>query len=723
MTPGCRSGRGRQPRFRITAVLAGVLASWPALAQDHEDAPGATVSTRVMKIEPSSDRRSAGVPVLEVPFAIRADEEPTGARVELEFAGHLASVAAAEVVVNDEPTIVRAVAGSKATVAVDPEVLGARNLLAVRWLDEAGRALADRGAWDALASLRLEIDTRPSALPNDLALLPLPFIDAGVDTGATVGIVIPPPATPARARLAALVASWIALDAPIPVTFTAHVGEIPDGRAVVLVDDEEQAARLGMAPLGGPLARMADHPAHPGSNVKLLVVGGRTGEELRVAVESLAGRSERVVGPEVRLRPSPPKGAAPPYSAPRWLPSGRPVRFRDFPLGGTPAHDGATSATLPVRFRVAPDLAIWPAEAVVVDLGWSERLPAGVAAPRLDVELNGHFLATLPPPSGPDEATRWVRLRMPRENIRGYNELLVHVSYPDASGSRAGSRTAASARVAVSGDSVLHLEGLGHFATLPDVALFAFDGYPFTRIPDLGETAIVLPRSPSSSELSATLTLVAQFAQITGRAGSGAAFVTAGARDDALAGKDLLVIGAAADEPPISRWQARWPLEVTAGRRVQGPTGSRRWLELTAGLGQVIDRRRAEIVLEHAREVGIVMGTESPLTPHRCVVAVKSAPGSSLPSFREFLGYAESRSLTGNDLLLLSGGRRWMFRIGSPFTRGQLEPFDQVRWFLADHWLLLLPVLLLGVAVLGGEASRAIGHRMRERLAIGGGER
>ena len=146
-------------------------------------------------------------------------------------------------------------------------------------------------------------------------------------------------------------------------------------------------------------------------------------------------------------------------------------------------------------------------------------------------------------------------------------------------------------------------------------------------------------------------------------------------------------------------------------------------LELTAGLGQVIDRRRAEIVLEHAREVGIVMGTESPLTPHRCVVAVKSAPGSSLPSFREFLGYAESRSLTGNDLLLLSGGRRWMFRIGSPFTRGQLEPWDHVRWFLADHWLLLLPVLLLGVAVLGGEASRAIGHRMRERLAIGGGER
>jgi cellulose synthase subunit len=715
--------RGGRTRLRIGALVAGALAVWPTLAQDRAEAPRPAASTRVIRVAPDTLRRAAGATALELPFAIRADEEPTGARVALELTGptpRVSRVAAVEIAVNDDPSIVKATPGGVVAITVAPEVLGARNLLAVRLLDDAGDAVADQGAWSALASIRLEVDTRPSALPNDLALLPLPFIDAGVDAEATIAIAIPPPVTSERARLAALMASWLALDAPVPVSFTAHVGEVPDSRAVVLVEGEEQAAHLGLAPLGGPFVRMADHPAHPESNVKLLVVGGRSDAELRVAVESLVARSERVVGSEVRLRPSPVEAPAPPYAAPRWLPSGRPVPFRDFPLGGTPVHDGATSATLPVRFRVAPDLAIWPADAVAVDLGWSERLPAGVAAPRLDVELNGRFLTTLPPPAGPGEGSRRVRLRIPREDLRGFNELLVHVRYPEATGRSADSRAAASARVAISGDSVLHLERLGHFAALPDVALFVDDGYPFTRIPDLGETAIVLPRAPTSSELSATLTLAAHFAQITGRAGSRAAFVTAGAREEELAGKDVLVIGAAADQPPVSRWRGRWPLDLAAGRRVQPPTGRRRWLELTGGLGQALDRRRAELVLERAGEVGAVIGAESPLSPHRSVVVVRSTPGSGLPPFREFLGYAESRSLSGNDLLLLSGGRRWMFRVGAPFTRGHLEPWDLVRWYLAEHWLLLLPLLLLGVALLGGAAARAIGHRMRERLAIAG---
>ena len=63
---------------------------------------------------------------------------------------------------------------------------------------------AQRGAWGELASMVLYLDTTPSVLPNDLALLPLPFIDRGLDTEATIPIALPAPATPERARLAAL---------------------------------------------------------------------------------------------------------------------------------------------------------------------------------------------------------------------------------------------------------------------------------------------------------------------------------------------------------------------------------------------------------------------------------------------------------------------------------------------------------------------------------------
>jgi hypothetical protein len=397
------------------------------------------------------------------------------------------------------------------------------------------------------------------------------------------------------------------------------------------------------------------------------------------------------------------------------------VSFRDYPLGGTPAHDGATPATLAVRFRIAPDLSIWPADSVTMDLGWSERLPPGVPAPRLDVELNGYFLTTLPPATEPGEHVRWARIRIVREHLRGFNQLLVHVTYPDAlDGASPGPGDGT--RVAISGDSTVHLERLGHFATLPDVALFTYDGFPFTRVPDLGETAVVLPSPASASEVSTAVTVLAQFAQITGRAGTRARFLDAGAPDEALVGKDLLLVGTPADNGLLARWRAHWPLDLAgAPARIQAPPGSRPWLELAGGLGTILDRRRAEAVLGRAGPVSAVMGIESPLSPGRSAVAVTGS-GARLPPFREFLGYAQTRNLSGDDLLLLSGGQRWGFRIGPSFATGRHSPWDRVRWFLANHWLLLLPVAASGAAVLALITARALDARMRERLAYTEGD-
>ena len=83
--------------------------------------------------------------------------------------------------------------------------------------------------------------------------------------------------------------------------------------------------------------------------------------------------------------------------------------------------------------------------------------------------MNGDFVATLP-----DRDQGRARLRIPRDHLRGFNELLVHVHYPDpdpCAGAALPPSGSEPPRVEIASDSVLHVEGLSHFANLPDVML------------------------------------------------------------------------------------------------------------------------------------------------------------------------------------------------------------------------------------------------------------
>ena len=69
---------------------------------------------------------------------------------------------------------------------------------------------------------------------------------------------------------------------------------------------------------------------------------------------------------------------------------------------------------------------------------------------------------------------------------------------------------------AVLKDSYLDIQGIPHWATLPNLEIFANAGYPFTRRADLSDTAVVLPDTPSAEEIETYLTFMGHFGAQTG---------------------------------------------------------------------------------------------------------------------------------------------------------------------------------------------------------------
>src|SRR5205085_11464061 len=222
--------RRADPERSVTALLAVLLA------------------TRLLELGPTRAQRESAAPGLEFPFAARADEELTGATVRLT----VEEMEKLEVLVNDEPVAVLSGVSGTREVPVPKELLAERNSLGLRLKGADGSCAARPGAWRALKSVAVAVEADPTPLPDDLALLPLPFFDRGYDTDATVPIAF---AATDEAPLAALAASWFAVDAPIPLTFEAHVGSLPDSRALVLVAGALEAARFGLPPPSGPSVR------------------------------------------------------------------------------------------------------------------------------------------------------------------------------------------------------------------------------------------------------------------------------------------------------------------------------------------------------------------------------------------------------------------------------------------------------------------------------------
>ena len=679
-------------------------------------------------------------------FGVRADEVVTDARLSLNGAmspALIPELSAVTVTLNEQYVgTIQAERDRPAfgplEMPVNPVFFQDRNRLNFRFTGRYTQECNDplSGLLWATVSDRSTLTLTIARLPpqRDLARLPLPFFDENIRRRLVLPFVLPAEPGNELLRAAAIVASWFGNQTSFRGASFPVANEVPaEGNAVLMASPRDLPDGLQLPPLSGPTLLEVANPNDPLGS--LLVVTGRTPAETVAAAGALALGARMLSGSVAGVQP-PEVAPRRPYDAPHWIPTDREVRFGELVDAADLQGTGYVPGAFHVPFRTAPDLYTWRRRPYTAGIDF--RAPPGpvidLGPSRLDVAINGLFLrsVSLAPAEGLlDWAGRQLGFAVPQHRaatplppwtVFGQNDLQL---YFDARPLHRGDCTAIpqDVRMSVDPDSTLDLTNAYHFTALPNLAFFVDSGFPFTRLADLSETAVVLPDRPGTVELSAFLGLMGRIGALTGYPVLRLEVLRPA---EAAAGpdKDLLLIGT------LARMGGGADLLRESPYRVEG---NRLHVAVTAPLDGVWrlfgdrtgdDRRKAAAALSTPLGGGgaVLIGAAAPTGHGRSLVALLAGEPQGLVAMVEAMGEAKLVPDIQGDLALLAGGRLTSWRGGGTYTVGSLPPWLWPDWLLRDDpfWILLLMVVAAGLLaftllrLLVWSAARRIGRQRDE---------
>ncbi len=287
---------------------------------------------------------------------------------------------------------------------------------------------------------------------------------------------------------------------------------------------------------------------------------------------------------------------------------------------------------------------------------------------------------------------------VPAFQLGNNNELQFRFEIPPVDTSRC-RETVLISQAGIDADSTIDLRNVEHYVTLPNLALFANSGFPFTKFADLAETALILSDAPAVAEIETALNLLGQMGAATGIAGTRLQVLPA-SRVKEAADRDLLVIASGSAPAPLANWSQHLPARLDASRRSNtsltrlSDAGSE-WFS-GALPHSFPDDEWAE--LQAKGPLTALMAFESPLNSGRSVVALQATEGASLQQAGTTLLDPGKIRLIQGDLVLMRDEALESFRIGEVYQVGELRWWRWVWYQMRGHPLLM--VLLVGLVSL-----------------------
>lgn len=730
-------------RTRTLAILlSGLMLTVPALSIGAEEAPvaarplapaSAQVSTRVMSFK----QMGAGYPLqlrggqsmAGVYFGSRADEMITGLHVRLRYSyspAMLADLSHIQVLLNDEVVSVLPLPkdqGGKpqqVDLPLDARLLANLNQLKFRLIGHYTLRCEDEthsSLWAEISNgseLVMTVQSLPTR--NELANFPEPFFDRRDFTPLQLPLVFAAHPGLGTLRAAGELASWFGSQASWRgAHFGAVLDALPAGQnAIVYATNAQRPAFLrGLAPVSVPTLRLIDHPQAPGR--KLLLILGRDEQDLQRATDALVLGQGGMSGSLVQVRGVRLDAPRKPYDAPNWVRPDRPTRLGEMVANQQDLQaSGQQIANIRISFRVPGDLFTWGSRGVPMDLKFRYTGPQSSSGSRLNVGINDLFVQSLSlNASGVGSAQTSLRLPvldngllssvdrilLPPFRVGSRNALQFQYVFAQDKQGECANAQAEGYRAAIDPDSTIDFSAYPHYAALPNLALFATSGYPFTRMADLSETAVILPDAPQAQDIATFLTVMGKMGDSTGYPALRYHLVAQSAVDRA-SGMDVLVIGSSGNLPLLQRWRDKLPTWIgSSERRVADGDGMRQVPGLQAP-GNDAAPQSGQADFSASGSVGALLGLESPLARGRSVVVVTGSDPAAMDRVSAaLLDDAKVAQMSGSAVLIRADSLDSQ-QLGPVYYVGSLPLWTWVWLYLSEHPLLL--AILSALAVLTG---------------------
>lgn len=513
--------------------------------------------------------------------------------------------------------------------------------------------------------------------------------------------------------------------------FDVQYNALPVGNGILFGKPGDRIGSVTIDDRGGPALSMIDNPLNPA--YKLLIVSGRNEAELRLAAWRLTQpglpESDTLQVPAMKIA----QRSA--YDAPRWVSSTRPVELRTLvPDENMLVAHGVWHGENPLPFRTAPDLFMWDGSAVPLRVNYSFAQKSWIDDQDsfLNINLNGEFLKRLPVSKegllapvmamlGLSQRQQSAIVNIDPRAILGSNQLGFYFGMKTLKNAPCNALGDDAIQSRIDGDSTLDLSGARHFGQLPNLAWFNGTLFPFTRHADLSHTALLMPAHPAVEDTTVMLTLLAQSGRDTGVSANYLHLYTGVPQQESgqqqLADSDVLAIGSLRNGELVN------PL-------LQGSAFALNEQSLEASTASVVSRLFALLngndarndidaagwLMDNSQWRGLV-SVRSPWNAERVVVLVTGTDDRQLQQLPVDMQKAAFYSTVSGDLTTVTDGgdvRSW--RVGEPFTTGDMPLYMKVLWFASQHILYLTIIACLVAALASPLLFNALKRHAKHRL-------